>query len=70
MEDEVGRAYGTKGGEEERVYAIGRKAIGKETSTRQRYGGWIILRWILQRQDVVLWTALVWLRIGTSGELL
>jgi hypothetical protein len=32
--------------------------------------GWIILRWILQRSDGVVWTGLVWLRIGTGGELL
>jgi hypothetical protein len=31
--------------------------------------GCIILEWILDRIGVV-WTRLVWLRIGTSGELL
>jgi hypothetical protein len=30
----------------------------------------IILRWILERWDGVMWTELVWLRIGTGGELL
>jgi uncharacterized membrane protein len=33
-------------------------------------GGWIILGWILERLDGVMWTGLVWLRIGTGGELL
>jgi hypothetical protein len=33
-------------------------------------GGWIILGWILERCDGVMWTGLVWLRIGTGGELL
>jgi hypothetical protein len=33
-------------------------------------GGRIKLRWILERSDGVLWTALIWLRIGTSGGLL
>jgi hypothetical protein len=33
-------------------------------------GGWIILRRILERWDVVMWTGLVWLRIDTGGELL
>jgi hypothetical protein len=33
-------------------------------------GGWIILKWILQRQDGVVWTGLIWLRIGTNGRLL
>jgi hypothetical protein len=32
---------------------------------------WVdILRWILERSDGVVWTVSVWLRIGTSGELL
>jgi hypothetical protein len=46
-------------------------------SQRERYyyedqdvGGWIILRRILERWDGVMWTGLVWLRIGTGGELL
>jgi hypothetical protein len=26
--------------------------------------------WILERRDGVMWTGLVWLRIGTGGELL
>jgi hypothetical protein len=33
-------------------------------------GGWIILGWILERRDGVMWAGLVWLRIGTGGELL
>jgi hypothetical protein len=33
-------------------------------------GGWIILGFILERWDGVMWTGLVWLRIGTGGELL
>jgi hypothetical protein len=36
----------------------------------QDIGRWIILGWILERWDGVLWTVLVWLRIGTGGELL
>jgi hypothetical protein len=30
-------------------------------------GGRIILEWILEREDGVVWTGLMWLRIGTSG---
>jgi hypothetical protein len=29
-----------------------------------------ILGWILERWNGVVWTGLVWLRIGTGGELL
>jgi hypothetical protein len=36
----------------------------------QDVGGWIILGLILERWDGVMWTGLVWLRIGTGGELL
>jgi hypothetical protein len=31
---------------------------------------WKILKWILERQNVVVCTGLIWLRIGTSGGLL
>jgi hypothetical protein len=33
-------------------------------------GGRIILEWILERYDEVVWIGLIWLRIGTSGGLL
>jgi hypothetical protein len=36
----------------------------------QDVDGWIILRCILEKWDGVMWTGLVWLRIGTGGELL
>jgi hypothetical protein len=43
------------------------KPEGKGSLGRPR---WIILKWKLERQVGVVWTGLVWLRIGTSGELL
>jgi hypothetical protein len=42
----------------------------REHQEDQDLCGWIILRRILERQNRVVWTGLVWLRIGTSGELL
>jgi hypothetical protein len=36
----------------------------------QDVGGWILLRWILERWDGVMLTGLVWLKTGTGGELL
>jgi hypothetical protein len=36
----------------------------------QDEGGWIILEWILEGLDGMMWTGLVWLRIGTGVELL
>jgi hypothetical protein len=46
------------------------KPEGKSPLGSRRLGGWIILRWILERRDGVSWTGLVWLRLGTGGELL
>jgi hypothetical protein len=28
------------------------------------------VKWISERQDEVVWSEMIWLRIGTSGELL
>jgi hypothetical protein len=41
------------------------KSEGKRLLERPSVGGWIILGWILERR-----AELVWLRIGTGGELL
>jgi hypothetical protein len=36
----------------------------------QGIGGWTLLKWILKRQDGMVWIGLIWLRIGASGGLL
>jgi hypothetical protein len=36
----------------------------------QDVGEWIILRWILSRQDGVVGTEFIWLRTGTNGGFL
>jgi hypothetical protein len=36
----------------------------------QDVGGRIIIGWILERWDGVMWTGLVWLRVRTGGEIL
>jgi hypothetical protein len=33
-------------------------------------GGWTILKWIFKKLDGMVWTGLIWLRIGISGGLL
>jgi hypothetical protein len=53
-------------GEKRNVYRL---LVGKPEG-RRPLGGWIILGCILERWDGVMWTGLVWLRIGTGGELL
>jgi hypothetical protein len=36
----------------------------------QDIGGWTLSKWILERQDAMVWIGLVWLRIGNSGGIL
>jgi hypothetical protein len=43
---------------------MGEKRNAKEDAD---VGGRIILEWMLERLDGVVWTGLIWLRIGTSG---
>jgi hypothetical protein len=46
------------------------KPEGKGLLRRTDIGGRIILKWILEKQDGVLWTAFIWLRIETTGRIL
>jgi hypothetical protein len=46
------------------------KPEGKRPLGRQDVGGRIVFGWLLERYDRVMWTGLVWLRIGIGGELL
>jgi hypothetical protein len=46
------------------------KPEGKRPLEDQDVVGWTILKWILEREDWMVWTGLIWLRIGTSRELL
>jgi hypothetical protein len=46
------------------------KPEGKRLLESSEVGGRIILKWILELQDRVVWTGLIWLRIRTSGGLL
>jgi hypothetical protein len=36
----------------------------------QDVGVWTILKWIFEKENGVVWTGSIWLRIGTSGGLL
>jgi hypothetical protein len=56
-------------GDKRNVYYLW-ESRGKETTKDQDIGGWIILGRILERLDGVMWTGLVWLRLGTGGEFL
>jgi hypothetical protein len=46
------------------------KPEGKRPLKEQDIRGWTIQKWILERQDGMVWIALIWLRIGASGGLL
>jgi len=37
---------------------------------RPRIDGRIILKWIIKKEDVRIWSGFYWLRIGTRGRLL
>jgi hypothetical protein len=43
------------------------KPEGKRPLEDLHVGGRIILEWILERWDEVVWAGFIWLRIGTSG---
>jgi hypothetical protein len=45
-------------GEEECLWDFGKKAIRKSLDEDRR----TILRWFLERENVVIWTGLIWLR--------
>jgi hypothetical protein len=41
--------------------------IFRSIFSRYKYvGGWIIIKWVFERQDGMVWTGLIWLRVGTS----
>jgi hypothetical protein len=42
----------------------------KQQNMDMRFGTWNVRSLILERWGGVMWTGLVWLRIGTGGELL
>jgi hypothetical protein len=52
------------------MYNFGGEARGKETLERPRRRSVDNIRMDLERWDGVMWTGLVWLRIGTGEELL
>jgi hypothetical protein len=50
------------------MHVEGGKARRKETTSKENVGGRVILKWILEGQDGVVWIGLVWLRICTGRE--
>jgi hypothetical protein len=58
-------------GEKRTAYMVSvGKPEGKDHWENRDISGKIILKWIIKKQDGVVWTGLIWLRIGTSGRLL
>jgi hypothetical protein len=69
----MGGACSMTGGGKRNVYRLlvgkpeGRRRLGRP---RRRWLDNNVLGWIIERLDGVMWTGLVWLRIGTGGDLL
>jgi hypothetical protein len=65
------RSCSTNEGEKRNAYRI---LLGKPEGKRSQLdldiGERIILKWILEKKDGMVWTVLIWLRIGTGGGLL
>jgi hypothetical protein len=64
----VGGAYSANGGEEERVWEIGRKTGGKGTLGRLRRKWLDNIKMDLLEIGYGAGAGLVWVRIGESGE--
>jgi hypothetical protein len=66
----MGGACSTNGKKRNVHRLLMRKLEGKIPLGRPRRRWVDSIRMILERWDGVMWTGLVWLRIGTGGELL
>jgi hypothetical protein len=57
-------------GEKRSVYmfVVGKRA-GRRMLGRLCVGGRIILKWFLNKLDVMVWTVATWVRLGASGGL-
>jgi hypothetical protein len=47
-----------------------RNPEGNRTLKETVVGMRMLVRWILEKQDRVIWTGIIWLRIRTTGGLL
>jgi hypothetical protein len=68
--EEMGMECSTHGRDEMYTIFWSENLKGRVPSKDIDLGGRIILEWILGKQDGNVWTGFIWLRIGTSGELL
>jgi hypothetical protein len=58
-------------GEKRNVYRVlARKPEIKKPLGRPGVGWRVILKWFLEKQDLVVWTGLIWPRMVTCGGLL
>lgn len=58
-------------GERRSVYrfVVGKRA-GRRILGRLCVGGRTMLKWFLNKLDVMVWTVVIWVRLGASGGLL
>jgi hypothetical protein len=69
-EEEMGKAYSTNGGRGMHIGYWWESQKERDHYEDQDVDRWTILKWILERQDGMVWTVLICLRTGTSGWLL
>jgi hypothetical protein len=71
MKNEMGGKCGMNGGRGEASIGLwwgqctGRRRLG-----RLCVGERIILKWVLNKLDVMVWNVVIWVRLGASGGLL
>jgi hypothetical protein len=64
------RACGTYGGRRGAYRALVGKPEGRNHLEDLDLDGMTILKWVFKKLDTEAWTGLIWVRIGTDGELL
>jgi hypothetical protein len=69
-EDEMVKACSIHGREEKCIQSLVGKLEGERPLGRPRCIWKVILKWILKEYDGLMWTGIIWLRIGISGRLL
>jgi hypothetical protein len=69
-DDEMGRVCSTNGAKWNAYRIFVGKPEKRDHWEDQDVSGWIILKWILDSKNGVIWTELIWLRTGIRGGLL
>jgi hypothetical protein len=66
----MGRACSTNAAQRNAYRILVGKPEGNIQLGNKEVGSWTILKWILEREEGMVWIGLIWPRIGISGVLL